>query len=119
MAHSWDLILSRCLLQNLSDLKRTTTERWKCIKPSSGWVILKVKVANINSMNMEVEQSQSPATNCSTLSIPSSVEDETNNVMPCSNRDDNRGDNYLAFCRNAGKSSSANFLNDSINCSES
>ncbi|KAL2502140.1 Protein VERNALIZATION INSENSITIVE 3 [Forsythia ovata] len=77
------------------------------------------EVANINSTNVEVEQSQSPATNCSTLSNPSSEEDETNNVMPCSNRDENRGDNYLAFCRNADKSSSANFLNDFINCSES
>ncbi|KAL2501982.1 VIN3-like protein 2 [Forsythia ovata] len=77
------------------------------------------EVANINSTNVEVEQSQSPATNCSTLSNPSSVEDETNNVMPCSNRDDNRGYNYLAFCRNVDKSSSTNFLNVSINYSES
>ncbi|CAA0839425.1 VIN3-like protein 2 [Striga hermonthica] len=31
--------------------------------------------------NSEPEQSQSPATNCSTLSNPSSVEDETNNII--------------------------------------
>ncbi|CAI9761264.1 unnamed protein product [Fraxinus pennsylvanica] len=77
------------------------------------------EVANINSTNVEVEQSQSPATNCSTLSNPSSVEDETNNVIPCSNRDETRVDNYLAFCRSADKFSCTNFLNDTINCSES
>ncbi|XP_022887991.1 VIN3-like protein 2 isoform X2 [Olea europaea var. sylvestris] len=77
------------------------------------------EVANINSTNVEVEQSQSPATNCSALSNPSSVEDETNNVMPCSNMDKTRGDNYVAFRRSDNKSSCANFLYDTINFSES
>ncbi|KAK4481836.1 hypothetical protein RD792_012747 [Penstemon davidsonii] len=43
---------------------------------------------NLDSKNVEIESSQSPATNYSSLSNPSSVEDETNN--------ENRGDNYLA-----------------------
>ncbi|CAI9782944.1 unnamed protein product [Fraxinus pennsylvanica] len=72
-----------------------------------------------NSTNVEVERSQSLATNCSTLSNPSSVEDETNNVMPCSIGYENRGDNYRALCRNADKSSSANFLSDTTTCLES
>ncbi|CAA0837351.1 VIN3-like protein 2 [Striga hermonthica] len=53
----------------------------------------------------KVERSQSPATNCSSLSTPSSVEDETttNNVTPCG-----RGDNY-------DKTTEPNL---SINCSD-
>ncbi|KAL1563566.1 VIN3-like protein 2 isoform X3 [Salvia divinorum] len=38
---------------------------------------------------LEVERSESPVTtNCSSLSNPSSVEDETNNTVPCSNISD-------------------------------
>ncbi|KAK6159080.1 hypothetical protein DH2020_006394 [Rehmannia glutinosa] len=51
------------------------------------------EVQNPNSNSSEVERSQSPATNCSSLSNPSSVEDETNNVSPCGNDDEIRGDN--------------------------
>ncbi|KAK6136983.1 hypothetical protein DH2020_029273 [Rehmannia glutinosa] len=51
------------------------------------------EVQNPNSNSSEVERSQSPATNCSSLSNPSSVEDETNNVSPCGNDDENREDN--------------------------
>lgn len=42
-----------------------------------------------------LERIQSPATNCSTLSNPSSVEDETNNIAPCSNLKENKADNYF------------------------
>ncbi|CAA2980976.1 Hypothetical predicted protein [Olea europaea subsp. europaea] len=72
------------------------------------------EVANINSTNVDVEQSRSQATYCSTLSNPSSVDDETNNVMPCSNGYENGGEKYSAFCRNADKSSSSNFLDATI-----
>ncbi|KAJ6731570.1 VIN3-LIKE PROTEIN 2-RELATED [Salix purpurea] len=41
-----------------------------------------------------VERSQSPNTNCSSLSNPSSVEDETNNNPPCNDHTVNRADNY-------------------------
>ncbi|KAL3819556.1 hypothetical protein ACJIZ3_005461 [Penstemon smallii] len=54
--------------------------------------------------HMEIESSQSPAINISSLSNPSSVEDETNNVTG--------GDNYLPFCRTSDKTSSANLLGD-------
>lgn len=40
---------------------------------------------NPNSKIMEGERSESPTTICSSLSNPSSVEDETNHVIPCSN----------------------------------
>ncbi|CAO2841762.1 unnamed protein product [Amaranthus hypochondriacus] len=39
-----------------------------------------------------LERIQSPATNCSTLSNPSSVEDETNNIAPCSELNVNKPD---------------------------
>ncbi|KAG8372371.1 hypothetical protein BUALT_Bualt12G0059300 [Buddleja alternifolia] len=64
---------------------------------------------------MEVETSQSPATNYSSLSNPSSVEDETNNGVPCSNEDENRADNYLPFSGKNDKNSPANLLGDTIN----
>ncbi|KAL0404614.1 UNVERIFIED_CONTAM: VIN3-like protein 2 [Sesamum radiatum] len=76
------------------------------------------EVRNLSSKSSEVERSQSPATNCSTLSNPSSVEDETNNVMPCSNEDENRGDNYLPFSCNDDKNAATNLLSDSIICSD-
>ncbi|KAL6523374.1 hypothetical protein OROGR_016977 [Orobanche gracilis] len=47
---------------------------------------------NPNSNSLEVESSQSPATNCSSLSNPSSVEDETNNATPRCSNDENRED---------------------------
>lgn len=40
------------------------------------------------------ERSQSPATNCSSLSNPSSVEDETNNLAPCSNQNGSEARDY-------------------------
>ncbi|KAK6127083.1 hypothetical protein DH2020_039167 [Rehmannia glutinosa] len=52
--------------------------------------------------SLEVERSQSPTTNCSSLSNPSSEEDETNNIIPC-NEDENREDNYIPFNGNADK----------------
>ncbi|CAA2991714.1 VIN3 2 [Olea europaea subsp. europaea] len=76
------------------------------------------KFSDVNSKSLEVDRSQSPATNCSSLSNPSSVEDETNNVVPCSNGDDNREGNYLGYCRNVDKTASINLLNDTNNCSD-
>lgn len=71
-----------------------------------------------DSKSLEVDRSQSPATNCSSLSNPSSVEDETTNVVPCGNGDDNREGNYLGYCRNVDKTASINLLNDANNCSD-
>ncbi|KAH6819286.1 hypothetical protein C2S51_002889 [Perilla frutescens var. frutescens] len=67
---------------------------------------------------LQVERSESPVTNCSSLSNPSSVEDETNNVVPCSNEAENRGDNYLPFRQSADTAATANLLGDTINSSE-
>ncbi|GAV85650.1 fn3 domain-containing protein/DUF1423 domain-containing protein [Cephalotus follicularis] len=67
------------------------------------------------SNGLVVERSQSPATNCSSLSNPSSVEDETNNVVPYSDQNDDRADNYITYSKNSEKTISAN-LNDTINC---
>ncbi|XP_047950083.1 VIN3-like protein 2 isoform X1 [Salvia hispanica] len=61
------------------------------------------EMQNLNSKSLEEERSQSPATNCSSLSNPSSVEDENNAVLPCRNEDSNRRDNYLRFTSNADK----------------
>ncbi|XP_057979843.1 protein VERNALIZATION INSENSITIVE 3-like isoform X2 [Malania oleifera] len=61
-----------------------------------------------------VERSQSPATNCSSMSNPSSVEDETNNVTPYNDRNETREDNYFNYCENADKIVSANISNDTI-----
>ncbi|GMH17962.1 hypothetical protein Nepgr_019803 [Nepenthes gracilis] len=55
----------------------------------------------------EAERSQSPATNCSTLSNPSSLEDETY-VTPCSDLKENREDNCFDFYNNAEKIVSTN-----------
>ncbi|KAM7267976.1 hypothetical protein ACFE04_010142 [Oxalis oulophora] len=45
-----------------------------------------------------LERSQSAATNCSSLSNPSSVEDETNNVTPFTNQDDDkRAGNFIQY----------------------
>ncbi|KAE8713810.1 Vernalization5/VIN3-like, putative isoform 2 [Hibiscus syriacus] len=48
-------------------------------------------------------RSQSPATNCSSLSNPSSVEDETNNNTPHSDQNDDRADNYVTYCKDTEK----------------
>ncbi|PIN08610.1 hypothetical protein CDL12_18811 [Handroanthus impetiginosus] len=71
------------------------------------------EVQHPTSKSSEVERSQSQVTNCSTLSNPSSVEDETNNIMPCSNADENRGDHYRPFSGTADKTATAS---DTINC---
>ncbi|XP_057787011.1 VIN3-like protein 2 isoform X2 [Salvia miltiorrhiza] len=68
------------------------------------------EMQNLNSKSLEEERIQSPATNCSSLSNPSSVEDENNAVLPCSNEGDNRGDNYLRFTSNADKVAASNLL---------
>ncbi|XP_038699886.1 VIN3-like protein 2 isoform X2 [Tripterygium wilfordii] len=61
-----------------------------------------------------LERSQSPVTNCSSLSNPSSVEDETNNNTSFSDQTDNRADNYRTHCMVTGKISCANLSNDAI-----
>lgn len=76
------------------------------------------EMQNLNSKSLEEERSQSPATNCSSLSNPSSVEDENNAVLPCSNEDDNRGDNYLRFTRNADKLAASDLLGNDNDCSD-
>ncbi|XP_073141900.1 VIN3-like protein 2 [Henckelia pumila] len=53
--------------------------------------------------SLDVERSLSPATNCSSLSNPSSVEDEICNGIPRSI--ENPEDNCLPFCGNGDKSS--------------
>ncbi|KAA8522759.1 hypothetical protein F0562_009079 [Nyssa sinensis] len=66
-----------------------------------------------NTKSLAVIRSQSPATNCSSLSNPSSVEDETNNITPCRNEDENREDNYPAY---PVKIISENLSSDMIDC---
>ncbi|XP_057995058.1 VIN3-like protein 2 isoform X2 [Hevea brasiliensis] len=61
-----------------------------------------------------VERSQSPATNCSSLSNPSSVEDETNHNGPCGDQIVYRADNYLSYCKDSDKIVSANVSNSVI-----
>lgn len=63
-----------------------------------------------------IERSQSPVTNFSELSNPSSVEDETNNVMPYSDQTDSRTENYLSYCKDTNKIIAANLSKDAINC---
>ncbi|KAF7838035.1 VIN3-like protein 2 [Senna tora] len=63
------------------------------------------------------ERSQSPVTNCSSHSNPSSVEDETNNSNPYSDQTDNRADNYLTYHKDTDKLASENLSNDAIKCS--
>ncbi|XP_012573407.1 VIN3-like protein 2 isoform X2 [Cicer arietinum] len=65
------------------------------------------------------ERSQSPVTNCSSLSNPSSVEDETNNSNPYSDQTDNRSDNYPSYHKDSDQLASGNLSNDAINCSGS
>ncbi|EEF31353.1 conserved hypothetical protein [Ricinus communis] len=63
-----------------------------------------------------VERSQSPATNCSSLSNPSSVEDETNHNAPCGDQTVNRAYNYPSYCKDGNKIVSSNVLNGIISC---
>lgn len=48
---------------------------------------------------LEIERSQSHATNCSDLSNPSSVEDETTDILPYGDRTDNLGKTPLPIQR--------------------
>ncbi|XWS28106.1 hypothetical protein CRYUN_Cryun25bG0036900 [Craigia yunnanensis] len=63
-----------------------------------------------------MERSQSPATNCSSLSNPSSVEDETNNITTYSDQIDDRADNYVTYCKDTDKIVSTNLSKGAINC---
>lgn len=63
-----------------------------------------------------VERSQSPTTNCSSLSNPSSVEDETNNIIPDSDQNDDREENYSKYCKGTDKIASANLSDNAIDC---
>ncbi|KAI4335411.1 hypothetical protein L6164_014056 [Bauhinia variegata] len=63
------------------------------------------------------ERSQSPVTNCSSLSNPSSVEDETNNSNPYSDQTNNRAESYLAYNKNTDKHASGNLSHDAIDSS--
>ncbi|KAG7021720.1 VIN3-like protein 2 [Cucurbita argyrosperma subsp. argyrosperma] len=65
-----------------------------------------------------IERSQSSVTNVSELSNPSSVEDETNNVMPCSDQTDSQTENYLSYCKDPNKIITANLSKDAINCTD-
>ncbi|XP_058211184.1 VIN3-like protein 2 isoform X2 [Rhododendron vialii] len=64
--------------------------------------------------NIEVVGSESPATNCSSLSNPSSVEDENTTVVLCSNETQKREDTSFTYCKdkNTEKTASANLSND-------
>lgn len=64
------------------------------------------------------ERSQSPVTNCSSLSNPSSVEDETNNSNPYSDQTDNHEDNYRSYHKDSDQLASGNLSNDAVNCSD-
>ncbi|XP_047182544.1 VIN3-like protein 2 [Vigna umbellata] len=63
------------------------------------------------------ERSQSPVTNCSSLSNPSSVEDETNNCNPYSDLTNNRAGHYPSFRKESDQLASGNLSNDGVNCS--
>ncbi|KAL1371972.1 hypothetical protein HN51_002148 [Arachis hypogaea] len=63
------------------------------------------------------ERSQSPVTNCSSLSNPSSVEDETNNSNPYSDQTDNRSENYHNYCKDSDQVATGNLSNGTIICS--
>ncbi|XP_054822259.1 VIN3-like protein 2 [Prosopis cineraria] len=61
------------------------------------------------------ERSQSPVTNCSSLSNPSSVEDETNNSNPFFDQTDNKVENHLDQ-KDTDKLASGILSNDATNC---
>ncbi|XP_030535535.1 VIN3-like protein 2 isoform X2 [Rhodamnia argentea] len=49
------------------------------------------------------ERSQSPATNCSSLSNPSSVEDESNNISTCDTKMDSQSMKHLSYGKDSEK----------------
>ncbi|XP_028787060.1 VIN3-like protein 2 [Neltuma alba] len=63
------------------------------------------------------ERIQSPVTNCSSLSNPSSVEDETNNSNPDCDQTDNRVENHLTDQKDTDKLASGILSSDLTNCS--
>lgn len=63
-----------------------------------------------------VERSQSLTTNCSSLSNPSSVEDETNHNATCGDQIINREDNYLSYRDDTDKIVSSIVSNGVITC---
>lgn len=66
------------------------------------------ELRRVNLNSTEVERSQSPATNCSSLSNPSSVDDEANTVMPSSTENDKRREyHHLPFNGNGTQSAPA------------
>ncbi|KAL4035927.1 hypothetical protein IC575_004639 [Cucumis melo] len=65
-----------------------------------------------------IERSQSPVTNFSELSNPSSVEDETNNIVPCSDQTDSQTGSYLSYCKESNKIITINQSEDRINCTD-
>lgn len=67
---------------------------------------------------LEIERSQSHATNCSDLSNPSSVEDETTDILPYGDRTDNLGKNSTAYSKGTEMLSSAILSTDAFNLSD-
>ncbi|XAR51166.1 hypothetical protein NMG60_11005721 [Bertholletia excelsa] len=59
-----------------------------------------------------VERSESPGSNYSSLSNPSSVEDENNNIASCSKKNENREDNGHSYCKSIEKFVPANLSNE-------
>ncbi|XP_044472087.1 VIN3-like protein 2 isoform X2 [Mangifera indica] len=87
-----------------------TTELGKCeVWFSSGCV--RDDVTNCSLL----ERSHSPATNCSSLSNPSSVEDETN-ITPAMDQNDDRVNNYFTYCKDTDKVASAMLSDDAVDC---
>ncbi|KAE8672071.1 Vernalization5/VIN3-like, putative isoform 2 [Hibiscus syriacus] len=63
-----------------------------------------------------MERSQSPATNYSSLSNPSSVEDETSNITPYSDQNDDRAENYSIYSKDTDHIVSTNQLKGATKC---
>ncbi|XP_031265800.1 VIN3-like protein 2 [Pistacia vera] len=88
-----------------------TTELGKCeVWFSTGSI--REDVTNCSIM----ERSHSPATNCSSLSNPSSVEDESNNITPDRDQNDDRVNDYFNYCKDTDKVASANLSDDAVDC---
>ncbi|XP_044464051.1 VIN3-like protein 2 isoform X2 [Mangifera indica] len=66
--------------------------------------------------NPITERSHSPATNYSSLSNSSSVEDETNNVTLARDQNDDRVDNYFTYCKDTDKVASAHISDEAVDC---
>ncbi|CAN0858884.1 VIN3-like protein 2 [Linum grandiflorum] len=62
------------------------------------------------------ERSESPVTNCSSFSNPSSVEDETNHSLPTAEQIVNRADNYLTYGKDGEKLMSVNMASVGATC---